>query len=188
MANREIEISDAVVEAAWSEFFSRKIARTHFEAMRAAITAAIKADREGDARVLAEGVYTASKTRHALIWRNLRDSGIPIISTWIDEAGEGESGDLNDLWERCISESMRCKVMIIYRHETDALKGAWVELGAALAAGVPHILAVGLEGFTIAKSKRITHFNDLDAAIDVARALLAEGESAPPPPPSALYR
>ncbi len=79
--------------------------------------------------------YTASKTKHAPKWRALRDAGVPIVSTWIDEAGEGETSDYSDLWERCIREAVSAAVCIVYREEEETLKGALVEMGAALAAG-----------------------------------------------------
>lgn len=112
-------------------------------------------------------IYIASKTRHAALWRDLRDAGAPIISTWIDEAGEGESADLDDLWRRCIAESCACDTLIVYREPQDVLKGAWVEIGAALASGNP-VYAVGLNGFTISNYRGITHFQSLAAAFAAA--------------------
>jgi len=121
----------------------------------------------GDGR----GIYIASKTKHADRWRFLRDKvGEPIISTWIDEAGPGESADLDDLWSRCISEASSCQVLIVYRERDEILKGAWVEVGAALASGIP-VYAIGLDEFSLAKHKRLTHFRDMAEAIGAARSL-----------------
>lgn len=118
-----------------------------------------------------QGIYIASKTKHAERWRFLRDKvGEPIISTWIDEAGPGESADLDDLWRRCIAEASSCELLIVYRETDEVLKGAWVEVGAALAVGTP-VFAVGLDEFTIAKHKRLTHFPDMKSAIAAAREL-----------------
>jgi hypothetical protein len=114
-----------------------------------------------------EGIYIASKTRHAARWRAMREAGAPIISTWIDEAGEGEIADLHDLWDRCLSESKSCQSLIVYREPQDVLKGAWVEIGAALAVGVP-VYAVGLDGFTISKYRSIKHFATIDEAFAAA--------------------
>jgi hypothetical protein len=126
------------------------------------------------------GIYIASKTKHADRWRFLRDKvGDPIISTWIDEAGAGESNDLADLWRRCILEASTAEVLILYREPEDVLKGGWVELGAALASGVT-VFAVGIEEFTIAYDKRIRHFPDMKAAIAAAREL----RSIPAPQPN----
>lgn len=113
------------------------------------------------------GIYVASKTKHAPMWKSYRERGWPINSTWIDEAGAGESGDLADLWRRCTSEAASANVLVIYREPEDVLKGAWVELGAALVKGVP-VFAVGLAGFTIEHDTRITHFTDLPTAMDAA--------------------
>lgn len=123
------------------------------------------------------GIYIASKTKHADRWRFLRDKiGEPIISTWIDEAGEGESSDLNDLWQRCIREASTARILILYREPGEVLKGGWVELGAALASDVT-VYAVGIEEFTIAKDKRITHFSQMKSAIAASRAALRAHEA-----------
>ncbi len=110
------------------------------------------------------GIYIASKTRHAAFWRDLRAAGAPIISTWIDETGEGENADLNDLWERCITEVKGCETLIVYRESQDILKGAWVEIGAALAIGRP-VYAVGLNDFTISNYRGITAIHSSAAGI-----------------------
>lgn len=125
------------------------------------------------------GIYIASKTYHADRWRFLRDKvGEPIVSTWIDEAGEGQTADFHDLWQRCLSEAANCGILIAYREKDEIFKGGWVEIGAALSAGVP-VYAVGLEDFTIAKYRGITHFPDMKSAVAASRVLLsrAEGES-----------
>ncbi|MBX5206736.1 hypothetical protein [Rhizobium sp. NZLR11] len=115
-----------------------------------------------------QGIYIASKTKHAERWRILRHLGEPIISTWIDEAGAGESSDLADLWRRCIAEASAAQVLILYREPEDVLKGGWVELGAALASGVP-VFAVGIEEFTVSYDTRIRHFPDMGTALAAAR-------------------
>lgn len=81
-------------------------------------------------------IYIASKTDHADRWRKLR-LVLPIISTWIDEAGKGESASLPDLWLRCISEASAADVTIVFAYPEEHLKGALVEMGAALASGKP---------------------------------------------------
>lgn len=117
------------------------------------------------------GIYIASKTKHARRWRYLRDEMCePIISTWIDEAGEGETSDFNDLWKRCLKEATTCEVLVVYKEPEDVLKGAWVEVGAALSFGIP-VYAIGLEGFTIAKYEAITHFSDIKSAFAAAHAI-----------------
>ena len=125
------------------------------------------------AEPMGTGIYIASKTKHAQRWRDLRASGVPINSTWIDEAGEGASQDLQDLWRRCIAEASGAAAIIVYREPGETLKGGWVELGAAAAHGVP-VFAVGIEEFTIARHKGITHFAWFDAALAAALASLPE--------------
>ena len=87
--------------------------------------------------------YVASKTKHAAKWIALRTAGINIISTWIDEAGVGESKDMPDLCRRCILESLECDVMIVYAEEGDYLKGAFIEMGIALSLPNKLIYLVG---------------------------------------------
>lgn len=87
-------------------------------------------------------IYIASKTRHAARWRALRAEGVPIISTWIDEAGPGETRDFTGLWERCVHEAATATVVILYAEPGDVLEGAFIEVGAALAFDVP-VLVVG---------------------------------------------
>ena len=124
------------------------------------------------------GIYIASKTKHAARWQALKASGVPIISTWIDEASEGETSDFADLWNRCIRESATCGAMIVYCEPGDVLKGAWLEMGVALNAGVP-VFGVGLEAFTIAKSGRVQLRASLDDALAKADALIAAGVGFP---------
>ena len=84
------------------------------------------------------GIYTASRTHHANKWKSARARGEPIISTWIDEAGAGGSPSLSDLWVRNINEAVSADALVVLIERDDfPLKGALVEIGAALAAGNP---------------------------------------------------
>lgn len=80
-------------------------------------------------------IYTASRTKHAHLWRALRQSGVRVIATWIDESEQGETVDFTDLAQRCIDEAARASRTIIYREHGEQLKGALMEAGAALASG-----------------------------------------------------
>lgn len=82
-------------------------------------------------------IYTASKAIYGPMWRVLREKGWPINSTWIDESGEGQTGDWADLWSRCVTEAATADALLVYARSGDVLKGALVEVGAALAAGKP---------------------------------------------------
>lgn len=82
-------------------------------------------------------IYTASKTTHAHRWKALREQGFKITATWIDEAGEGESVNYIELADRCIREVKDSDVVLLYCEEGELLKGALIEVGAALAMGKP---------------------------------------------------
>lgn len=82
-------------------------------------------------------IYIASRTVHAEKWRRLREDGFPIVSTWIDEAGAGQSQCLSNLATRCIEEARSCTHLILYCEEGEYLKGALLECGAALANNIP---------------------------------------------------
>ena len=77
-------------------------------------------------------IYIASKTRYAEQWRKLRDRGANVISTWIDEAGPGQTKDPAELVQRCLSEIRTCDALLLYVERDDQPKGAYFEAGAAL--------------------------------------------------------
>jgi len=87
-------------------------------------------------------IYISSKVKHAARWQALRDAGAAIISTWIDEAGPGASSDYHNLAHRCIEEARTADALILYCEPGEILKGALIEVGAALAWGRP-VLCVG---------------------------------------------
>lgn len=91
-------------------------------------------------------VYVASRAsipQRAAMWRQLRAEGAPIISTWIDEAGDGETKDFAELWTRIASEIRRADRLVLYAEANDfPLKGALIEVGLALARGKPIFIVV----------------------------------------------
>jgi hypothetical protein len=89
-------------------------------------------------------IYMASKAKHGARWRALRDQGWPIISTWINESEVGQTVDWTDLWVRSIRESSAARVLIAYHERGEVMKGALVEMGAALSRD-RHVLWVGLD-------------------------------------------
>ena len=137
------------------------------------------------------GFYIASKTAHAARWKALRAAGVPIISTWIDEAGVGESSDLGDLWRRCIGEAAGATCLVVYREPGEVLKGAFVEVGAALAAG-RKVYAVGMDDLTVAHHAGVVRCASLDEAILAASLEVAQapwpiaGSRSPSPLPRIL--
>jgi len=72
------------------------------------------------------------------MWRDLRGAGFPIISSWIDEAGPGETASLGDLWTRVAREVSSAERLVLYVQPDDfPLKGALVEVGIAIGCRVP---------------------------------------------------
>lgn len=83
--------------------------------------------------------YVASRAsipERPAMWRKLRDGGVKIKSTWIDEAGEGQTDCLTDLWRRIDYEVGEADCLLLYIHPDDfPLKGALIEVGIALGRG-----------------------------------------------------
>jgi hypothetical protein len=123
------------------------------------------------------GVYVASKTRHADVWKTYRERGLPIVSTWIDEAGAGMTGSVSDLWERCVAECRGAAALVAYAAEEDAgsLEGVLVEVGVALCAGVPVFFhgPISRGRFPFTRHPLVTECSSLDEAVQSA-ALAAE--------------
>lgn len=111
------------------------------------------------------GIYVASKTVHAQMWKRYRNLGAPIISTWLDEAGVGETADFPDLWQRCISEAASCEALIAYREPGEVLKGAFIEIGAALANGRKVYCVGDFEGMSFTNHPLVAQVPDVAAAI-----------------------
>lgn len=79
------------------------------------------------------------------MWRSLRiNTPQPhsIISTWIDEALPGQTKDDGELAARCIMEASGADRVIVYGEPGEVLKGALIEVGAALASDV-EVVSVG---------------------------------------------
>lgn len=104
-------------------------------------------------------IYVASRAsvpERPAMWRKLRDAhGWNITSTWIDEAGEGETGDFAELWTRIEAEIDKSEGLILFAKQADfPLKGALIEVGMAI--GMRKPVAVCLSGppFLEARSLR----------------------------------
>lgn len=128
---------------------------------------------------LSGGIYIASKTKHADRWRIARNVlGYPIVSTWINEAGEGETSDFADLWNRCLSEAAGADVLILYHHsDNDVLKGAFIELGAALSHG-RKVIVVGNPPGTWPAHPNVERAESMEAALKRAAAIVTEAGEA----------
>lgn len=113
-------------------------------------------------------IYVASKTRHAEMWRQLREefkpSGIEIVSGWIDQAGPNESTDLETLWREIGNDVNRSDLLIMYVEPEDEgkLKGALVEAGWILGRG-GRVVVVGGRAETLGSwinDWRVAHTQD----------------------------
>lgn len=95
------------------------------------------------------GAYIASRASipaRSASWRRLREVGWIINSSWIDAISENEATDLSVLWVR-IEAEIRCSERLILYVEPDdlPLKGAFVEVGMAIASGVKvYVVAPGV--------------------------------------------
>lgn len=91
--------------------------------------------------------YVASRTKHADRWRHMRARGAKIVSSWIDEAGPGETLDYAEFWTRVSDEIAQSHFLLLYVEPDDfPLKGAFVEVGIALGREIPvTVCAPGVE-------------------------------------------
>lgn len=91
-------------------------------------------------------IYVASRVKHAAMWRVRKENGCPIISSWIHEAGEGQTDDLAELWDRIRQEVLSADRLVLYVGQDDfPPKGALVEVGMALAVRIPVFLVLQSE-------------------------------------------
>lgn len=104
-----------------------------------------------EAQKRAGPIYVASRAsipERAAMWHRLRDDGWQITSSWIDEAGEGETADFTDLWDRIMREIAAANKLVLFAEAGDfPLKGAILEAGIAL--GMGKSVVVCLPGVTL---------------------------------------
>lgn len=127
-------------------------------------------------------IYVASRVKQAPVWRRYRDMGVPIISSWIDEAGEGETECFSALWDRILGEISCSDALVFYAADLDdfPFKGALIEAGIAMAMHKPIFVClegVELEGRTMRPigswvlHESVTMCGKLDEALALANAL-----------------
>ena len=89
-------------------------------------------------------IYVASRAsipERAEMWRNLRIEGSNIVSSWIDESGEGQTKSFSELWLRIENEIRSCDRLVLYIEKDDfPLKGALIEVGMAISLGKPILI------------------------------------------------
>jgi hypothetical protein len=96
------------------------------------------------------GLYVASRASvpaRAEMWRGFRAKGWPIVSSWIDEDGPGQTASMAELWPRIIHEIRGAEALVFYAEPDDfPLKGALIEVGIALDQDLPiHVAAPRVE-------------------------------------------
>jgi hypothetical protein len=121
---------------------------------------------------LASGAVSADvdfARTEAPMWQEFRSAWdtlpVQVVSTWIDESGEGETDDLSDLWRRCIAEAKSADVVIAYHQAGEEWKGAFIEIGAALASGA-HVYVIGRPPGSWINHPNVTIASDPDDAIN----------------------
>ena len=115
---------------------------------------------------MGEFYYVASKTHHGGEWVEKVNCGHKINSSWIFRHDE-EIEDWSELWKKCIEEVSNASCLVIIKREGDELKGAWVELGAALAHG-KRVFACGIDDYSIHKHPLIENFRFEEDAFQAA--------------------
>jgi hypothetical protein len=116
-------------------------------------------------------IYVASKSSYYDMWLVARSTGLPINSTWIDEAGEGQTIDKGILAERCLEEIRAASCMVLFIGNADVLRGAAIELGAALSHG-KMVFVVGPKSAlsrVFAEHYSIEYFQDIISALSAAK-------------------
>jgi hypothetical protein len=88
------------------------------------------------------GIYVVSKIRHAEKWKKLREHGVPVISSWIDD-GAADTINFATAWPRYLAEASSAAYLLVYVEPGDELKGGLFEMGAGLAAGAT-VIVVGM--------------------------------------------
>jgi hypothetical protein len=127
------------------------------------------------------GIYVASRASiqdRSAMWRAFRCAGIPIDSTWIDEAEPGQTLDYSELWGRIEQEVRQSRALILFLESGDLpVKGALVEVGMAVAYGLPvYVVAPRVDDAAIGSwlaHPRVQRVESVHAALRLIRPLTA---------------
>lgn len=87
-------------------------------------------------------IYVASRASNparVAMWRQLKEQGANIVSSWIHQ--NGPVADYSELWMRIAAEmKIADKLVLFVEPEDFPLKGAFVEAGMAIALGKPVVI------------------------------------------------
>lgn len=86
-------------------------------------------------------IYVASKAKHGAMWLVAKKTKVADIDAqWIYVYQDGMINDWHDHWRMCIDQASMSMAVIAYREEGEHMKGALIEIGAALSHRVPVFL------------------------------------------------
>lgn len=118
-------------------------------------------------------IYVSSSSKHAGKWKEMRASGLNIISTWIDTLavrqnnGQCNAIDFSTVAESCVKEINRSDVLLLYSENDDVLLQPLFEAGAALALNIPvfYVGSTNKVGVLFSSHPRWRSFSDLNTAL-----------------------
>lgn len=91
-------------------------------------------------------IYVASRAslpERPAMWRQMRQEGWRITSTWIDESEPGQTLSMTDLWARIHSEIWEANGVMLYAEPGDfPMKGALIEAGIAIGLQKPVVVCM----------------------------------------------
>lgn len=122
-------------------------------------------------------VYTASKLKHAAMWRDLcaRTYHVQFHARWLKHNSIGTPDTPEhaaEFWLQDEQDVKHADVVMVFASGDDHLRGALVEAGMAIAYGVP-VIVVGThpDYGTWQHHPGVMRVADLDAAVDAMRRL-----------------
>jgi hypothetical protein len=111
-------------------------------------------------------IYIASKVKHAHKWKLLQKRGVLFNCAWLNITEEHlNSAAYEKLWDCIIADVKNCAALILYVEKDDVLKGALIEVGVALACGIP-IYVIGEAPGTWIHSARVVQCISIEDALN----------------------
>ena len=124
-----------------------------------------------------KGIYVVSKIKHMHMWRTLREKGVDIVSSWIDDEVP-EDIDFAEAWTRYLREVVNAQAVVVYA-DGGELKGGVLEIGAALGALIPIWVVGDIESIPALKTARhhpavnlVNHASLADLLVELSAAQL----------------
>lgn len=104
-------------------------------------------------------VYVASRASDPArpsMWKAFRAAGAIITSTWIDEAGPGETKNYRELWGRIEAEVHFSERLVLYIERQDLpMKGAYIETGMAMSLNLPIYVVTDFDPMTSEDGRKV---------------------------------